>query len=195
MAMRHACCEWPPTNSTASREPTVKQGDAARHAREMASAIATVYQNDGYAPDKNRIVQFHDAAFSQAFEFIPDTALATVVSVTDAGSLPLLVAIDGQQFYKLLYDDFELRSNDVPITVCEMTRIEPEKGYVRVETQYDPSSAASAPTRLTGWTFGIGERFNLTFQTRFDPEDEIDQGEKFARALAAAMGWNRPTSE
>ena len=167
----------------------MEQRDAARHAREMANAVASVYQNEGYQPDTNRMQQFHNAAFAHAFEFLPDTALATVVSLTEAEGQPLLVAIDGEQFYKLFFEGFEFRSEDVPMTICEMTRIDPARGYVRVDAQYDPSSSSSAPRRQAVWTFGIDERFNLTFQTSFDPEDEIDEREKFARALASAMGW------
>jgi hypothetical protein len=70
-----------------------------------------------------------------------------------------------------------------------MTQIDPARGYVRVDAQYDPTASGSAPRRKTAWTFGIDERFNLTFQTHFDAEDEIDEREKFARALASAMGW------
>lgn len=166
----------------------MEQGDAARSAREMARAIASVYQNEGQTPGRNRIEQFHNAAFAQAFEFIPDTALATVISLSEADGLPLLVAIDGKQFYKLYFGDFAFQSDDVPVTICEMTEIVPERGYVKVEAEYDPTTA-EAPTRLTSWTFGIDDRFNLSFQTRFDPEDEVDERERFARALATAMGW------
>lgn len=164
------------------------QRDAAKRAREMASAVASVYQAEGYTPDSGRMEQFHSAAFSQAYEFIPDSALSTVISLTEAESLPLLVAIDGQQFYKLFFGEFEFESSDMPITVCEMTKVKPEVGYVKAEVQYERTPPAP-PSRLTGWTFGIDDRFNLTFTTRFDSEDEADDAEKFARALATAMGW------
>ncbi|MBS1890807.1 MAG: hypothetical protein JST59_05915 [Actinobacteria bacterium] len=168
------------------------QKDAARHAREMANGIASIYQSEGLQPASNRMQQFHNAAFAHVFELIPDTALATVVSLTEDEGQPILVAIDGQQFYKLFFEAFEFRSDDVPITTCEMTRIDPSRGYVRVEAQYDPSAPATAPRRETAWTFGIDERFNLTFNTRFDPGDVMDETEKFARGLASALGWDIP---
>jgi hypothetical protein len=162
----------------------------------MASAIASVYQNEGYTATPTRLQQFHGAAFDHAFEFIPGTALATVVALNEAEGQPLLVAIDGKQFYKLFFDSFEFGSDDVPITICEMTQIDPARGYVRVDAQYDPTAPGTSPRRQTAWTFGIDERFNLTFQTRFDAEDaedEVDEREKFARALASAMGWGELT--
>jgi hypothetical protein len=167
----------------------MEQGDATTRAGEMASAIAVVYQNAGYSLDDNRREQFHGAAFWHAFEFIPDTALTTVVSITEDDGLPILVAIDGQKFYKLAFAEFEWRSDDVPITICEMTQIDPANGYVRAVSQYDPTSAPKALNRTTSWTFGIDGRFTLAFNTGVSPRRGVDPAETFARALARALGW------
>jgi hypothetical protein len=62
----------------------------------MASAIASVYQNEGFEPESNRLQQFHNAAFDDAYEFIADMAVATVVPLSDAEgqhfSLPLMAS-------------------------------------------------------------------------------------------------------
>ncbi len=167
----------------------MEQGNATTHAGEMASAIASVCENAGYVLDDNRREQFHGAAFWHAFEFIPDTALATVLSMTEDDGLPLLVAIDGQRFYKLGFSEFEWRGDDIPTTICEMTQIDPASGYVRIESLYDPTSAPKALNRTTSWTFGIDGRLTLTFNTQVSPHGGVDPQETFAHALAGALGW------
>jgi hypothetical protein len=153
----------------------------------MAEAVAATYQNVGAMPEGARIKQFEQAAFNQAFELIPNGAVATVIALTEDDGLPMLVAVEGRQLYKLVFGEFELRSDDIPATFCEMINLDPAICTASAESIYAEAAPQDAPTRGTIWKFQIGN-FGFHMETRFFP-DRQEEGETFAQALAGAMGW------
>jgi hypothetical protein len=157
----------------------------------MAEGIAGTYRNVGAMPEGARIKQFEQAAFNQAFELIPNGALATVIALTEDDGLPMLVAVEGRQLYKLVFGEFDLRSDDVPATFCEMVNLDPAICAASAESIYAEAAPPEAPTRVTIWKFQIGT-FGFHMETRFFP-DRKEEGEAFAPPLAGAMGWGELT--
>lgn len=153
----------------------------------MGEGVAGFYRNVGAMPEGARIKQFEEAAFNQAFELIPNGAAATVISLTENDGLPMLLAVEGTQLYKLVFGEFELRSDDVPATFCEMVNLDPAICTASAESIYAEAAPPEVPTRVTIWKFKIG-KFGFHMETRFFPERE-EEGEAFAQALAGAMGW------
>lgn len=131
----------------------MEQAEAVHHARRMTEAVATFSQNQGVAPETSRMEEFHNAAFSQAFEFIPNGAVAIVITTTEEEGLPMLVAVHGQQLYKLVFGEFDLRGDESPPTLCEMLNLTPENCTVVIETLYAAAAPPGRATRIADWNF------------------------------------------
>ena len=165
----------------------MEKADAERVARRMAEAVAGTYRNVGAMPEGARIKQLELAAFNHAFELIPNGAVATVITLTEEDGLPMLVAVEGKQLYKLVFGNFDLRGDDVPATFCEMVNLDPAICSASAESIYAEAAPPGSPTRVTVWKFQIGQ-FHLNMESQFSP-DQGEEGDIFAHALAGAMGW------
>lgn len=161
----------------------MNQQQAAEIAREMARFHAAELKTN---VGDTRVEQVHRAVFHQAFEFIPETSIAALIQ-RDGDNEPIVVAIDGHQLYLLSVLPAE---NDLsqPATECRIVHVEPGRGSVAVRTKYRPAIGRH-PSRSATWEFKIADEITMTIETSFHPEDEIDQREAVAQALARALGW------
>jgi hypothetical protein len=163
----------------------VQQGTAIRLGQEMANGIATLFRREQHPIGDDRLDRFKNAAIYHAYEFIPDEADAIVLSVDD---LPLLVATQGDRFYKLGFASFEWEDAGTPETICEMVRIRPELASLTVQAVYE-QTVANVLTRTSEWTFSVDGKNFLSFVSERSTGREPSEAERFARALAEAMGW------
>jgi hypothetical protein len=165
------------------------QETAARLSREMAQVIAGLYRDEQVPVGQDLLDRFKSAAFYQAYEFIPDGAPAIVLSAEEG---PLLVAVEGDRFYKLSFADFVMTEVTIPATVCEMQRIRPEVATLSVQTLYQ-QIAAGVMARITTWAFSLdGGASALAFKSEQVYQREQSEQERFARALTAALDWPGP---
>lgn len=164
---------------------SMEQGIAIRLGQEMANGIAALYHDEGHPIGQDRLDKFKAAAIYHAYEFIPDEADAIVLTV---GGLPLLVAAQGDRFYKLGFAPFELEDDGTPETICEMVRIRPELASLTVQAVYE-QTVANVLTRTSEWAFSIDGNNFLSFVSERSTGREPGEAERFARSLAEAMGW------
>jgi hypothetical protein len=163
------------------------QDSASRLSQEMANGIASLYRAGTHPIGQNRLNEFRSAAFYQAYEFIPDSATALVLTIDDA---PHMVAVDGDRFYKLAFAPFDWTDNDIP-AICNMQRIRPELAKLTVETLYH-QAIAGVLTRTASWSFNLDGSSGISFQTQHTAEASQSDEERFARALMAAVDWEGP---
>lgn len=163
------------------------QRQAAEIAREMAGFHAAEWRTS--AGDR-RVEQIHGAVFDQAFEFIPDSAVAALIQ-RDGDNEPVIVAIDGHQLYVLSVLPAE-NGSPQPATECRIIHVEPGGGSVTVRTRYRPA-IGTRPSRSTTWKFKVADEITMTIETSFHPEDEIEAREAVAQGLARALGWQTST--
>jgi hypothetical protein len=155
----------------------------------MANGIAALYQAEQHPIGRDRLAEFRSAAFYQAYEFIPDDALAIVLTIDE---LPMLVAVQQNRFYKLSFAPFDLSdSSQFPATVCEMLRIMPDAATLAVGTRYHVTASGTL-ARVTNWAFRLDDKNGLAFESKHSPESRETVEEEFAGALLAAMGWELP---
>lgn len=166
----------------------MNQSDAADATKQMADAFAAKVRNPEEA---ERIrARVREAVFSQAFEFIPDSAAYAVI---EKQNTPKLVALDGEQFFLLTVGDLSQRTVGPPSTSCEMITVNPRDALVKCETEFVGTRRNADPMeRRTTWSFRLG-KIGLKLNTHVLPEIEgVEGGEEFAQALAAALGWRLP---
>ena|GEM_PF-4026221 len=155
----------------------------------MAEGIESLYRAEQIPVGQDQLDRFRDAAFYQAYEFIPDGAPALVL-VVEPG--PLLMAVEGDRFYKMSFAEFDMTDVGIPATVCEMQRIRPEVATLSVQTLYR-QIAAGVTARITTWAFSLdGGASALAFKSEQVANREQSEQERFARALTAALDWLGP---
>jgi hypothetical protein len=167
----------------------VNQSEAADLSKRMADTVATYCTNVGLMPVAQRLQAFQAAAFEQIFEFLPGGAVAAVVPVPEADGAPMLVAVADGQFFKLNFIDIDMDSGGVPVTRCEKLPVGPNRGIVAAEVQYS-ATPTGQPARHTTWTFEFTDKIGLAVASVSNPErSDQEPNERFAQALASAMGW------
>ncbi|HEU4905837.1 MAG TPA: hypothetical protein VFT19_06945 [Solirubrobacterales bacterium] len=105
------------------------------------------------------------------------------------------MALDDRQFFLLTVGDLSQRTVGAPATTCEMMMISPLDSSVKCETDFVGIRTNAEPIeRRTGWSFRLG-KIRLKFSTHVVPESEpAENGEVFAQALAAVLGWQLPNA-
>lgn len=161
---------------------------ARRYANEMADCVATVYRSAQAPAGDERITQFRHGAFDCLAEFVPDEAIAVVVSVGEADGLPMFLAVHEQSVYRLVFGTFEFGSAESPVTVCKLFRITP-RSTVEVAAEYAASHEPPAP-RATEWAFQLTEKEGFSIFSEHVKGRHLDETEQFGRVLATKMGWS-----
>jgi hypothetical protein len=165
----------------------MEQEAAIRFGQEMANGIATLFRREHHPIGDDRLNRFKSAAINHAYEFIPDEADAITLTVEDS---PLIVAVQGDRFYKLGFASFEWADDGTPETICSMVRIRTELASLTVQAVYE-QTVAGVLTRTSEWAFrvdGTAENF-ISFVTQHSTGQPASETERFARALAKAMDW------
>jgi hypothetical protein len=110
------------------------------------------------------------------------------VARRESDDKPLLVAAESQRVYVL--EAFAPQDEPSPATTrCRLHTLDPTRDTVEMEAEYRRSMGDV--TRLTTWRFVVGGEA-LRFETRFDPDYEIDDREAVAQQIALALGWQFP---
>jgi hypothetical protein len=161
---------------------------ARQYANEMADCVAAAYKSAQAHVGDDRITQFRDAAFDHLSEFIPDGAVAVVVSVTEAEGLPTFLAVHGKSVYRLVFRPFEFGSAEPPVTVCKHFCLTAHAS-VEVAAEYSSSPEPPAP-RTTEWAFRLTEKDGFSFLSEHIPGRRLSDTEQFGRALATEIGWS-----
>lgn len=137
------------------------QEAASRCSQQIANGIAALYRAEQHPIGRDRLAEFRSAAFYQAYEFIPDDALAIVLTI---GEMPMLVAVQQNRFYKISFAPFDLSdSSQFPATVCEMLRIRPEVATLAVGARYHVTAGGTLE-RVTNWAFRLDDKNGLSFE-------------------------------
>lgn len=165
----------------------MEQETAIRLGQEMANGIATLFRREHHPIGDDRLGRFKSAAIYHAYEFIPDEANAITLTVEDS---PLIVAVQRDCFYKLGFASFEWADDGIPQTICSMMRIRSDMASLTVQAEYE-QTVAGVLTRTSEWAFRVdGTDGNfISFVTQHSTSQPPGETERFARALAEAMGW------
>jgi hypothetical protein len=175
------------------------QNDAGRVSREVAGLLEVIVRAGAEEPlDAEEAGQLEslservrDVVFEQAREFIPDSALVAVAKLVASDSdieAPFVVAVAGHYVYVIqpVWKDFE----DEVESSCHLAFVSPERTSVTARTKYWERVTSSSPARKTLWTFELPGLL-LTFESKQNPESDIDPKERVAQTIASLAGWDQ----
>lgn len=155
--------------------------------RRLATAWEQWAEDSKTPPDAHRRTrQVASVAFQTLQERVPDDAIFALS--TERGSEPAVLALDGDIVIRVTVGDASDETNP-PWMNVDAFRLDPQACCVRPRFRYfgQPQGVGSMGCE-TRWQFDLGRRvISFVSQTRaYEAPDDL---ERFAQALAKAIGW------
>lgn len=163
-------------------------------AQDASQSIAVAHAVKVEDPHLSREVEHrvHRAVHDHLREMVPDGATAVAL---DEVEVPKVVAVGRNHLYELTVEEIPEGRGPVQ-TNLRMRFIDPSDSSVDCLVKFSGHREDDRQViRETVWRFRVAD-INLEFETLVNRQREgIDKDEKFALALAKAIGWEAPGGE
>ena len=160
-------------------------------AQDASQRIALAYATKIEDPDFSREVEHrvHRAVHDHLRQMVPGDSIAVTL---DEVEVPKVVALSQHHLYELTVGEITEDRGPVP-TLIRMRTIDPTACSVDCEVKFSGHRVDDCQvTCETAWRFRIGD-IDLELETLVNRQHEgVDEAEKFALALARAIGWEAP---
>lgn len=165
----------------------MNQSDASDASRKVAEAYAA--KAEGWEEGRTTEQRVHNAVYEQLREMVPEGAAMTAIDGTGA---PKVVAVDDKHLYEITVSDIPEGRGPVPTTL-RMRNIDPLNASVECQMKFSGHREDGRQVvRETVWRFRVMD-ISLEFETYVNHQRSwIESDEKFALALAKAIGWEAP---
>jgi hypothetical protein len=163
------------------------------HVSDASQKVAETYATEIKNREESRATEqrVRNAVCEQLREMVPEAA--TVAAVEGTGA-PKVVAVHENHFYEITVGGIPEGRAPVPTTL-KMRTIDPLHASVDCEMKFSGHREDGRQVvRETVWRFRVGD-LSLEFETKVNHHRSwVDNDEKFALALAEAIGWEVPAS-
>jgi hypothetical protein len=161
------------------------------NAQDASKRIALAHAIKVGDPDLSREIEHrvHRAVHDHLRQMIPGNAITATL---DEAEIPKVVAISRDHLYELTVGEITEDRGPVP-TRIRMRTIDPTACSVDCEVKFSGQREDDCQIiRETAWRFLIGD-IDLEFETFVNRQNTAEvEAERFALALAKAIGWEAP---
>jgi len=168
----------------------MNKSDAQDASERIALAHALKFED----PHLSREVEHrvHRAVHDHLRQMVPDNAIAATL---DGIEIPVVLAVSRNQLYELSVGKITEERGPVP-TLVRMRTIDPTACSVDCEVKFSGHRVDDCQVICEAvWRFRVSD-IDLKFETLVNrQQDQVDAAQRFALALAKAIGWKVPSDE